>query len=86
MITAALNGELDKVKYDTLPVFGLQFPASCPNVPSEILNPRETWADKNAYDNKIADLATKFVKNFEQYASQANSEIMAAAPKVAVVA
>lgn len=86
MITAALNGELDKVKYDTLPVFGLQFPTSCPNVPGEILNPRETWADKNSYDNKIADLAAKFVKNFEQYASQANSEIMAAAPKVAVVA
>ncbi len=86
MITAALTGELDKVKYDTLPVFGLQFPTTCPNVPNEILNPRETWADKNAYDNKIADLAGKFVKNFEQYASQANAEIMAAAPKVAVVA
>ncbi len=86
MITAALNGELDKVKFETLPVFGLAFPTECPNVPAEILNPRQTWADKNAYDNKAADLAAKFVKNFEQYATQANDEIMAAAPKVAVVA
>jgi phosphoenolpyruvate carboxykinase (ATP) len=86
MITAALNGELDNVKFETLPVFGLHFPSSCPNVPSEILNPRQTWNDKNAYDNKAAELAAKFVKNFEQYASQASDEIMAAAPKVAEVA
>ena len=86
MITAALNGELDKIKFETLPVFGLSFPTECPNVPAEILNPRTTWADKTAYDNKAADLANKFVKNFEQYASHANDEIMAAAPKVAVVA
>ena len=86
MITAALNGELDNVKFETLPVFGLHYPTTCPNVPVEILNPRNTWADKNAYDNKAADLAQKFVKNFEQYASHANEEIMAAAPKVAVVA
>jgi phosphoenolpyruvate carboxykinase (ATP) len=86
MITAALNGELDTVQFETLPVFGLQFPTSCPNAPAEILNPRATWADKNAYDNKLADLASKFVKNFEQYSSHANAEIMAAAPKVAVVA
>ncbi|MBE7509709.1 MAG: phosphoenolpyruvate carboxykinase (ATP) [Bacteroidia bacterium] len=86
MITAALNGELDKVDYETLPVFGLNFPTTCPNVPAEILNPKSTWADKTSYDNKIADLASKFVKNFEQYASKANNEIMAAAPKVPVVA
>ncbi|MBS1764619.1 MAG: phosphoenolpyruvate carboxykinase (ATP) [Bacteroidetes bacterium] len=86
MITAALNGELDKVDFETLPVFNLQYPVSCPNVPSEILNPKATWADKATYDNKLADLASKFVKNFEQYASKANSEILAAAPKVPVVA
>lgn len=86
MITAALNGELNNVKFETLPVFGLHYPTTCPNVPVEILNPRNTWTDKNAYDSKAADLAQKFVKNFEQYASHANEEIMAAAPKVAVVA
>jgi phosphoenolpyruvate carboxykinase (ATP) len=84
LITAALNGELDKASFDTLPVFGLQFPTTCPNVPTEILNPRSTWADKDAYDAKANDLGTKFIKNFEQYISAANDAIKAAAPKVSV--
>jgi len=82
LITAALNGELDKVKYDTLPVFGLQIPLSCPNVPDEILNPRNTWKDKDEYDSKANSLAASFVKNFEQYASGSHPEILAAAPKI----
>lgn len=83
LITAALNGDLDKVEYDTLPVFGLHFPTVCPNVPSEILNPRNTWADKDAYDAKANNLAAAFVKNFGQYASDASQEILAAAPQIA---
>jgi len=86
LITAALNGDLDKVEYDTLPVFGLKFPKTCPQVPVEILNPRETWSDKSGYDSKANDLAIAFVKNFGQYADGASSEILAAAPKVEVVA
>ncbi len=82
MITAALNGKLDNVQFDTHPVFGLQMPTTCPDVPTEILNPRNTWADKNSYDTKANDLANKFVKNFEQYADGASEEILAAAPKV----
>ncbi len=82
MITAALNGGLDNVQFEKHPVFGLQMPVSCADVPSEILNPRNTWADKNAYDTKANDLASKFVKNFEQYADGASEEILAAAPKV----
>ena len=84
MITAALKGELDHIQFENHPVFGLAMPKSCPNVPSEILNPRNTWADKSAYDAKANDLAGQFVKNFEKYASQANAEILSAAPKVAV--
>ena len=83
-ITAALNGELDKVNFETMPVFGLSMPVSCPNVPAEILNPRNTWTDKNAYDAKAAQLAASFVKNFAQYADFASEEIQAAAPKVEV--
>ncbi len=83
MITAALNGELDGVQYEIHPVFGLQMPVTCPNVPVEILNPRNTWSDKALYDTKANDLAGKFVKNFEQYAEGASAEILAAAPKVA---
>jgi phosphoenolpyruvate carboxykinase (ATP) len=84
MITAALNGELDNVEYVPHNVFGVLKPQSCPNVPSEILNPRDTWEDKEAYDKKASELAALFVKNFEKYADQANEETLAAAPKVAV--
>ncbi len=82
MITAALNSELDKVNYEKHPVFGLDMPTTCPDVPSEILNPRNTWSDKSAYDAKANELASKFVKNFEQYAEGTSEEILAAAPKV----
>lgn len=84
LITAALEGDLDQVEYDTHRVFGLQMPKSCPNVPEEVLNPRNTWADKEAYDKKASVLAEKFVKNFEKFAEYANEEIMAASPKVNV--
>ncbi|HNP99340.1 MAG TPA: phosphoenolpyruvate carboxykinase (ATP), partial [Bacteroidia bacterium] len=84
MITAALNGELDKVDYNTMPVFGLAMPKSCPGVPSEILNPRNTWNDKNEFDAKAQTLAASFVKNFAQYAEYANDEILNAAPKLVV--
>ncbi len=82
MITAAMNGELNNVEYTPHPVFGVLMPKTCPNAPSEILNPRDTWADKEAYDKKANELAQLFVKNFDKYASQANDEILAAAPKV----
>ena len=82
MITAALNDELENVEYKTHEVFGLDMPLSCPNVPSEILSPKNTWEDKAAYDKKAYHLAEQFVKNFEQFAENANEEILAAAPKV----
>ncbi len=82
MITAALEGNLDNVEYEAHPVFGMMMPKECPNVPSEILNPRNTWADKSAYDEKAVTLAKQFVKNFEKYASGVSDEILAAAPKI----
>jgi phosphoenolpyruvate carboxykinase (ATP) len=82
MITAALNGELDNVEFRTHEVFGLAMPTTCPNVPDEILNPRDTWSDKAAYDNTANILAEKFVNNFKQFEEQASEAIMAAAPKV----
>jgi phosphoenolpyruvate carboxykinase (ATP) len=84
MITAALNGELDNVEYDKTPFFRLAIPKTCPNVPDEILNARNTWADKNAFDEKAAALAAAFVKNFEQYASGVSKEVLDAAPIVSV--
>lgn len=84
MITAALTGKLDAVKYANLPIFGLQMPVECPDVPAEILNPRNTWKSKEAYDTTANKLAASFIKNFEQYADAANDEIMSASPKAAV--
>lgn len=84
MITAALTGKLDNVTYEKLPVFELEFPTTCENVPAEILNPRQTWSDKPAYDEKANNLAGQFVKNFEKYAAETSEAILSAAPKVMV--
>lgn len=81
MITAALNGELDNVEYQNHPVFGVAMPVTCPNVPDELLNPRNTWADKTAYDEQADRLAKAFNDNFEQFKDAANADILAASPK-----
>jgi phosphoenolpyruvate carboxykinase (ATP) len=57
-------------------------PTACADVPAELLNPRNTWKDKAAYDAKANELAEKFVKNFEKFKEFANEEIMAASPKL----
>lgn len=80
MITAALNGELDNVTFVNHEIFGLAVPQSCPNVPEEVLNPRNTWADKAAYDAKAKELAQSFRNNFAKFEEFANDEIMAGAP------
>jgi phosphoenolpyruvate carboxykinase (ATP) len=82
MITAALEGKLDNVEYRTHDVFGLAMPTSCPDVPTELLDPKSTWKDGAAYDAKANELAEKFVANFDKFKEYANEEIMAAAPKV----
>ncbi len=68
MIHAAFNGVLDEVPYDIDPIFGLHIPTSCPNVPDEILNPRNTWEDEEAYDAKSRELKGLFEKNYEKFA------------------
>lgn len=83
MITSALEGKLANATFETLPGFGLQVPTSCPDVPSELLNPRNTWNDKSAYDHAANKLAKMFVENFQKFAAQASEEILAAAPQVA---
>jgi phosphoenolpyruvate carboxykinase (ATP) len=81
IITAALEGRLDRVEYETHPVFGMAMPKSCPGVPSELLNPRLTWADKSGYDEMAGKLAGWFIANFEKYAQDMPGEILAASPK-----
>jgi phosphoenolpyruvate carboxykinase (ATP) len=79
MVTAALSGQLDKVDYRHDSVFNLDVPATCPNVPSEVLNPRNTWSDKEAYDISAKKLAQMFVDNFKKFGN-VSSEIQAAGP------
>jgi phosphoenolpyruvate carboxykinase (ATP) len=57
-------------------------PEICPGVPTDMLDPRNTWEDKAAYDLKAKELANQFVQNFSKYATQTPAEILAAAPKV----
>ena len=81
MITAALNGELDSVPYTEHPNFGVSVPASCPQVPAEILNPRNTWSDPSAYDAKATQLATAFIKNFDQYRDGVDAKVLEGEPR-----
>lgn len=82
LITAALEGKLDNVSYETHEVFGVAMPVDCPGVPSGILNPRNTWEDKDGYDHRASELAAAFLQNFEKFASFANEDILAGAPRV----
>jgi phosphoenolpyruvate carboxykinase (ATP) len=70
------------VEYETHPVFGMAVPTSCPGVPSPLLDPRNTWANKEAYDKAAENLAKQFITNFEKYASGVAPEVLAAAPKI----
>ncbi len=81
MLTAALNGELEKVEFTQHPVFGVLMPNTCPNVPTEILHPKNTWSDKAAYDAQTNDLAMRFNKNFVKFEDGANEDIKNAAPQ-----
>ncbi len=82
MITAALNGDLETVSFEKHPLFGFEMPTTCPDVPAEILNPRNTWEDKEAYDMKAKNLGMQFINNFKKYAEGVTEEILSAAPKV----
>ncbi len=80
MVDAAMAGELDGVPTRTDPLFGLAVPESCPGVPDQVLNPRETWEDKEAYDRQAQALVERFENNFTRYAGQISPEIAASGP------
>src|SRR5215218_7101595 len=81
MVTATLNGELEKVRFKHDDIFNLDIPTSCPGVPSEILDPRNTWTDKKEYDLSANRLAELFVKNFQKF-GVISKEILNAGPKL----
>jgi phosphoenolpyruvate carboxykinase (ATP) len=86
MIGAALEGKLNNVEFTRHKVFGLQMPKTCPNVPDNILDPSNTWSDRNEYYQKAQELAKAFNENFKQFASEASTEILEAAPVENVLA
>ena len=81
MVNAALDGDLADVEYVTDPIFGLEVPQTCPNVPNEVLNPKNTWEDKAAYDEQAKKLAAMFNENFKQFEAQVSDEVKKTAPK-----
>jgi len=82
MINAALHGKLSDVTYIQHPIFGLHMPTACENVPSEILNPKSTWTNKEAYDAKALELANSFKTNFKKFEDNSNKEILSGGPIV----
>jgi phosphoenolpyruvate carboxykinase (ATP) len=81
MIRAALSGALDGVGYSRDPIFNLDVPTSCPDVPAQVLNPRSTWADGAAYDQQAHRLAAMFRENFKTFEPTVSAEVLAAGPK-----
>ena len=83
LLRAALDGSLARVEFQRDPFFGLMVPKALPGVPSEMLNPRDTWADKAAYDRTARDLVARFEANFATYADAVDADVKAAAIRAA---
>jgi len=81
MIRAILNGSLAQVETKPDPIFGVNVPVSCPEVPNEVLQPRNTWEDKDAYDRQAHDLARRFNENFKKYEAGVSEAVRTVAPK-----
>jgi phosphoenolpyruvate carboxykinase (ATP) len=81
MVRAALNGSLAQVATAPDSIFGVQVPMSCPDVPAEVLKPRNTWKNPAAYDEKARHLAKLFQDNFAQFAAGVSDEVKAAGPR-----
>lgn len=81
LLNAALDGKLDNVEYRTDKLFGYQVPLSCPDVPTDVLEPSNSWGDKNDYWKKYDALAARFIENFKLFASNVSEEVKNAGPK-----
>lgn len=81
MVTAALSGAFNDVEYKHDKIFNVDIPQTCPEVPSEIMNPRDTWEDKSAYDEQAKKLAGMFQDNFAKKYPDMPKNIADAGPK-----
>lgn len=82
MLSEALEGQLENAEFEIDPIFGLAIPKHVEGVPDDVLVPRNTWNDKEAYDEKAEELAEMFAENFEQFKGEASDELIKAGPKV----
>jgi phosphoenolpyruvate carboxykinase (ATP) len=82
LLNAALDGQLNSVKFKTDPIFGFEVPMTCPNVPEEVLDPGASWSDKKEYDRRYKDLAMRFKQNFAKFTDGTPQEVIDAGPKV----
>ena len=80
MVSAALSGALDNVEYKQDSIFRLHIPTSCPDVPSEVLDPQNTWQDRDAYQSKATELVGLFKENFQQFEKDVAAEVADAGP------
>ncbi|MDQ6930233.1 MAG: phosphoenolpyruvate carboxykinase (ATP), partial [Candidatus Eremiobacteraeota bacterium] len=81
MVNAALEGQLTGATFEKEPFFGLAIPSAVPNVPGDVLNPRNAWPDKRAYDAAAKRLAGLFATNFTQFEAHASDGVRAVAIK-----
>jgi phosphoenolpyruvate carboxykinase (ATP) len=81
MVSAALNGDLDAVKFNPHPIFQVLVPETVPNVPAEVLNPETTWSDRTAYYQQANKLAGLFQQNFQRYQIE-DQNIINAGPQI----
>ena len=82
MISEILKGSLDNIEFEQHPIFGLFMPKYCPGVPTEILNPMNTWLNKGAYISKAIHLAHFFHLNFEKFSNEASDHIIEGGPLI----
>ena len=82
LLSAALTGKLDKVKYKKDPIFGFEVPAQCPDVPDDVLDPAGSWPDKKEYEKRYRDLAARFIENFKKFEDHTPREVIQAGPMV----
>jgi len=83
IVNAALDGRLAQASFHPDPNFGVLVPDSCPEVPNEILNPRETWKERAAYDAQARELTRRFADNFKQFENHVDAKVKKAAIKAA---
>jgi phosphoenolpyruvate carboxykinase (ATP) len=80
MVRAAIEGKLDNAETRTDPFFGLNIPKEVPGVPTEVLDPRETWDDKDTYDKRAKELRDLFAENFKEFQDEVDEKVLKAGP------